>query len=156
MSRFRANTSASPVDREIQGYVAAAERAVRAAMDACGRARREDDGGARLVPVRRDLERALGSLQGVRRANPRSAPDFQPTERALHEAVGLCAGRLSEGDPYARVARDLARALDSLRGIRGARPVEDQNQTRPDLPETEESVAEAPEPPEVFMTDGDS
>lgn len=83
MSRIRATLSASPIDREIQGQIAVAERAIEIALRACQRARKDDQyGHAHVARVRRDLERALGALRGVRRVVPsydRFDPDLQPT-----------------------------------------------------------------------------
>lgn len=71
MSRFRANSSASPVDREVQGYVAVAERTIQQALGVCAREMRGGKyGHAHLARVRRDLEHALGALQSVRRVVP--------------------------------------------------------------------------------------
>jgi len=67
MGRLRATLARSALDRTIQGNVSAAEKALRAALRACADAR----GDPKLRPsqvnrVRRDLEHALGALQGVR------------------------------------------------------------------------------------------
>ncbi len=83
MSRLRATLSASPIDREIQSHVAVAERSLDRAISACRNAQRGDlYRGARVARVRRDLEKALGALQGVHRVvagYDMDDPDLQPT-----------------------------------------------------------------------------
>jgi len=84
MSRLRATLSNSPLDRSIQTQVAAAERALRSALQACMNVRNDDTyGRANVARVRRDLQRALGATQSVRRASPSfdmGDKDLHPTE----------------------------------------------------------------------------
>ena len=81
MSRLRTTLSQSPVDREIQAHVTTAERALAKALQACHTARdSEKYGQAHVARVRRDIERALGALQSVRRVTPMydaADPDLQ-------------------------------------------------------------------------------
>jgi len=83
MSRLRASLSTSPLDREIQAHVAKAELALKQALALCLNTRKSDQyGAAYLARVRRDLERALGATQSVRRVSPGydvADPDLQPT-----------------------------------------------------------------------------
>lgn len=87
MSRLRATLSTSPLDREVQGQIAVAERALVRALQAC-RAAATPRKGAAVVPpahlarVRRDVEKALGAVMSVRRAVPNydaDDVDLQPT-----------------------------------------------------------------------------
>lgn len=71
MSRFRVTSSSSPVDREIQGQVEVAERALTRALNVCRAQRYGGEGpSTNANRVRRDIERALGALRAVRRVNP--------------------------------------------------------------------------------------
>jgi hypothetical protein len=83
MSRLRASLSNSPLDREIQSHVAKAERALMQALLSCQIARKSDlYGQAYVARVRRDLEKALGATQSIRRVTPlydSSDPDLLPT-----------------------------------------------------------------------------
>lgn len=83
MSRYRSNSSTSPIDQEIQQHVVVAERAIQAGMAVLNRARKLDSySKAHLARVRRDLERALGAISSVRRVNPSYDtldPDLQST-----------------------------------------------------------------------------
>lgn len=108
MSRFRANLSSSPLDREIQSQVAVAERALERALGACRSARKSDEYQSGYVArVRRDLERALGSLQGVRRVVPGfdlSDPDllstapYEPPPPVVKEPVVEAPSEEEEGE----------------------------------------------------------
>lgn len=84
MSRLRTTLSTSPIDRAVQGQVTVAERAVTGALRALAGVKRGDEmyPPAHVSRVRRDLERALGALQGIRRVSPAydvSDPDLLPT-----------------------------------------------------------------------------
>lgn len=82
VSRLRATLATNKLDRSIQSQVASAERAIRSALQMCLQAgSRQDLRSGHLARVRRDLERCLGALQGVRTVAPRydtSDPDLAP------------------------------------------------------------------------------
>lgn len=68
MSRFRASSSNSPLDSQIQAHVSAAERSLQAAVRLCRQSRKKITRGYetnRLFRVERDLGRALTALTNV-------------------------------------------------------------------------------------------
>ena len=74
MARMR--SSSSPVDREILGLVAQAERSIRRALDVCGQAKRESRSPgshlryAHVQRTKRDLLQVMGALSSIRRVVP--------------------------------------------------------------------------------------
>ena len=71
MGRLRATLSTSDLDRQIQGHVAVAQRAVDQALLLCRTARKGSRTEARRIPrVARSLARAKGALADVGRVTP--------------------------------------------------------------------------------------
>lgn len=89
MTKLRARLSQSDLDRQVQGYVAAAERSIRMALGACHRAR---TAGAvplgRVHRVQKDLGAVLGAMGRVGRVAPtwdRGDPDLMPEDERVRQ-----------------------------------------------------------------------
>ena len=88
MSRLRVTLSGLPIDREIAAKVDAAKRLLVEAARSCD-PRKEMDPMARrrMMAVRRDLDRALAALSGVRRVGVPGAglEEETPSEKPRRE-----------------------------------------------------------------------
>ena len=125
MARLRKGSLSSPADREILGHVAAAERALRKALDACVLAKRQSRSPgsnlrmARVIRTQRDLHRVMAALSNVHRIVPLHDMGEQdpgeldrdlmsPEERAAFDAV-----EDQREDLLAAVAEKLTAAWES-------------------------------------------
>lgn len=67
MSRLRATLSTNPIDQEVARHVDEAQRAIRMALRKCEARTDNPVLRRRTMAVRRDLERVLDVMSGVRR-----------------------------------------------------------------------------------------
>lgn len=73
MGRLRVTAASSTLDREVAGHVDRAARSIQAALRAVLAERKNEDyNPAYIARVRRDLERCMSALGGIRRASPLS------------------------------------------------------------------------------------
>jgi hypothetical protein len=104
MGRLRARLAKSEIDREVQGHLVSAQRQVRAALEVCSRAKKAGGIEAhRSRRIKRDLLRALGSLEAVSRLTPiREETAEVPTTKVGRAAAPPPKPTLPETHPKAR------------------------------------------------------
>lgn len=125
MARIRTGSLVSPVDREILAHVAAAEKSVRQALDACVRAKRHSRSPgsqvrtSRVHRTHRDLLRVMAALSNVHRVVPLydlgPRDDLDPDLMSAEEREAITADEDQRKDMLAAVAAKLTAEWESDR-----------------------------------------
>ena len=123
MARIRTGSHVAPVDQEILGHVAAAERSIRQALDACLRAKRKTRSPGsnlrmgRVLRTRRDLLRVMAALSNVHRVvslyDMGGPEDLDPDLMTAEDREAFAAAQAQKQEILAAVAERLSAEMES-------------------------------------------